>query len=259
MPSPFPGMNPYLEHPHVWHDFHETFCVCCRTALLPALRPKYYCSLDEHVYIHELPEDDRRLVGRGDVVITEVEPSSPAPESVSVQTAASVRGRILPYVDIVSESSLKIRDRDTRELVTSIELLSPSNKMRGEDRNQFIAKRRTLLDTSSHYVEIDLLRGGPRLPVEGLPPCDYYALVSRTETRPDVEIWPLKLRQNLPVVSIPLRAPDQDISLDLYAVLQMAFDAGAYDAVIYKRSPEPPLSTEDQAWADQLINRASMT
>jgi hypothetical protein len=257
MPSPFPGMNPYLEHPHIWHDFHETFCVACRTALMPSLRPKYYCRLDEHVYIRELPDDHRRLAGRGDVVITEVEPALPAPESTSTKTATPVRGRILPYVDIFSESSLEIRDRDTNEVVTSIELLSPSNKLRGEDRNQFIAKRRTILDSHAHYVEIDLLRGGPRLPVEGLPRCDYYALISRAESRPDVEIWPCGLRQRLPEISIPLRASDKDISLDLSDVLQMAFELGSYDAVIYRRSPDPPLSVEDQAWADELIKMSA--
>ncbi len=253
MPSPFPGMNPYLEHPHVWHDFHETFCVCCRNALMPALRPKYYCRLDEHVYIHERPTDDRWLVGRGDVVITEVEPAASPSELNSLRTATSVRGRILPDVDILSESSIEIRDRDSHELVTSIELLSPSNKLRGEDRNQFIAKRRALLETNSHYVEIDLLRGGPRLPVEGLPQCDYYALLSRIETRPDVEIWPCTVREKLPVISIPLRSPDDDIQLDLNAVLQTAFEFGVYDAVIYEHVPEPPLSGHDLNWAEALV------
>lgn len=253
MPSPFPGMNPYLEHPHVWHDFHEQFCVFCRMALLPALRPKYICQLEEHVYIHELPEGVRRFVGQGDVTIAESRTNRQITGASSAVIAVPIEGRILPQIDIEREMTLEIRDRESRELVTVVELLSPSNKSHGKDRDQFLGKRCELLESSANYVELDLLRGGPRLPVEDLPDCDYYALMSRVEERPKVSIWPCRLRDRLPVISIPLREPDADVALDLQAVLNAAYEGGGYEDHIYGRTPSPMLSTEDQAWADELL------
>jgi Protein of unknown function (DUF4058) len=41
MPSPFPGMNPYLEHADVWQDFHQSFIPLLRRLLAEQVRPKY--------------------------------------------------------------------------------------------------------------------------------------------------------------------------------------------------------------------------
>lgn len=259
MPSPFPGMNPYLEHPSIWHDFHNQFCMSCRTALAQVIRPKYICQLEEHVYIHELSDDERRLIGHGDVTIAERDPKLTIESATAVGLMAPTVGRILPEVDEEREIYLEIRDREHRELVAVLELLSPTNKKRGSDRDQFLAKRRSLLDSPAHYVEIDLLRAGPRLPVEGLPKCDYYALVSRAQERPAVGIWASRLRQPLPAISIPLRSPDPDVTLDLQAILHSAYEAGNYDYYLYENTPEPLLSAEDQAWADELIKQSTNT
>ena len=111
----------------------------------------------------------------------------------------------LPVMDIERISYAEIRDTRDWQLITVIELLSPANKYSGSDREQFLAKRGELLSSHVHYVEIDLLRGGPRLPARKLPDCDYYVLVSRAELRPDAGIWPIGLRERLPIVPIPLR------------------------------------------------------
>ncbi len=259
MPSPFPGMNPYLEHPDVWHDFHNQFCMCCRMMLAPAIRPKYICQLEEHIYVHESTDDERRLFARGDVTISENSPRPSYSSESSVELLAPTMGRIIPEMIEEREIYLEIRDRERRELVTVIELLSPTNKRRGSERDQFLAKRRSLLNSHAHYVEIDLLRSGPRLPVEGLPPCDYYALVSRVRERPAVGIWATRLRQRLPEIAIPLRDPDTDVTLDLQAVLHSAYDLGSYDFYLYENPPEPPLFSEDQPWADELIQRRSQS
>lgn len=110
------------------------------------------------------------------------------------------------------------------------------------------------MTSTAHYVELDLLRGNRRLPVEDLPPCSYCALVSRVEERPEVGLWPVTLRDPLPTISVPLRAPDADVSLDLLAVFARAFSAGGYDRYIYEGSPDPPLAEEDFAWAAELLN-----
>src|ERR1700756_959812 len=102
MPSPFPGMNPYVERATVWHDFHESFMPLVREILTAQVLPRYFVRIDQHMYIHELSAEERRFIGRG-----------------------------IPAVDSETLSFLEIRDRDKHELVTVIELLSPCNKYAG--------------------------------------------------------------------------------------------------------------------------------
>src|SRR5262249_3466407 len=138
---------------------------------------------NEHLFIHELPEDSRRLAGRADVSVTRSPFTSTVEGTTGAALAAPATVR-LPAVDLERVSFLEIRDRDDWQLVTVIELLSPSNKYAGADREQYLAKRGQLLASTVHFVEIDLLRGGPRMPMQDLPECDYCVLVSRAEMRP---------------------------------------------------------------------------
>ncbi len=251
MPSPFPGMNPYLEQDHVWHDFHERFCPAVAELLTPQVRPGYVARIDEHVYIHELPAEPRRLAGRADVAVAQTVATS------GVQTTAAVLEpptRVqLPAIDIERLAFVEIRDRLDRRVITVIELLSPTNKYAGPDREQHLMKRGQLLASGTHFVEIDLLRGGPRLPLVGLPQCDYYALVSRAEQRPEADVYAVRLRQRLPVIPIPLRAPHPAAQLDLQALLHRIYDAAGYEDDIYTGEPQPGLSRDDAAWARQLL------
>jgi hypothetical protein len=150
-------------------------------------------------------------------------------------------------------SYVEIRDRHDRQLITVLELLSPSNKLAGPDREQYLAKRGQPLGSPVHFVEIDLLRGGPRLPLEGLPDCDYYVLVSRAEQRPAADLWPIRLREGLPVIPVPLRPPHGDAQVDLQQVLHRIYDAAGYQDYIYQGQPQPRLSPEDAAWAQQFV------
>lgn len=252
MPSPFPGMNPYLEQDDAWHDFHERFIPYCSDVLVPQVRPGYIVKLDEHVYIHERSAAEREFLGRADVSITrsDIPPTSRLGAQI---LEAPVHGRIPVVVDEERLSFVEIRDRRDRRLVTVIELLSPSNKRNGPDREQYLAKRRQLLAGDVHLVEIDLLRGGPRMPVEDRPDCDYCIVVSRVEKRPDVGIWPIRLRERLPIIPIPLRAPDADARIDLQEALNRLYDAAGYEDYIYTGAPQPPLHPDDAAWARQFI------
>ena len=129
---------------------------------------------------------------------------------------------------------LEVRDRQGRELVTVIELLSPSNKRAGDDREQYLAKRRELLRSPAHLVEIDLLRGWTPMPQEGRPECDYSVMVSRAEKRRAAEFWPIRLRDRLPVIPIPLRPPDDAAPVDLQEALHRAYDGPGYEHFIYR-------------------------
>jgi hypothetical protein len=244
-------MNPFLEQEHIWHDFHERFCPLVAELLTRQVRPHYVVRIDEQVYIHELPAEARQLVGRGDVTVAHA-PVAVGPGPAAGVLIAPVQVR-LPAVDIERQSFLEIRDRASRELVTVLELLSPSNKYAGPDRDQYLAKRSQLLASRTHLVEIDLLRGGPRLPLENWPACDYSVLVSRVEERRNAGLWPIRLRERLPIIPIPLRPPHADAQLDLQEVLHRLYDAAGYEDDIYQGQPQPRLSPEDAAWAQQFV------
>jgi len=249
-------MNPYLEQDDVWQDFHQSFIPLVREALSEQVRPGYFVKVEEHLFIHELPAEERRLLGRADVAVGDRRPERSSPSGTEVIEAPAY-GQLALAVDVERHAYLEIRDRRHRDLVTVIELVSPANKKAGVDRDQYLAKRQQLLLSNVHFVEIDLLRGGPRLPVQGLPDCDYYVLVSRAEDRPDVAPWPLGLREQLPKVPIPLRAPDGPAWLDLQPLLHRLYDAAGYEDHIYTGSPQPPLAAGDEAWARQLLPGAA--
>ena len=159
----------------------------------------------------------------------------------------------LPEQDEERIRFLEIRDRRGRALVAVIELLSPSNKRSGEDRELYLAKRREILRTPAHLVEIDLLRGWAPLPVRNRPVCDYSVLVSRAERRPKAGFWAIKLTERLPVIPVPLRLEDGDVQIDLQAALNSAYDAAAYERFIYEGTPDPALSSDDAAWAARVL------
>lgn len=250
MPSPFPGMNPYLEHQAVWHDFHEAFLPAMREALSQQVRPQYFVRIDEHVYIHELSADERLFVGREDVTVHR---PGAAPADSVVQAAPAPSRVRLPAVDIEQLSYLEIVDKEEQRVITVIELLSPANKRPGPDREQYIAKRSELLRNWVNFVEIDLLRGGPRMPMQLLPECDYCVLVSRWRERPDAGLWPFQLRDPLPTIPIPLEPPHADAMLDLQATLHRVYDAAGYEDYLYRHQPEPPLTETDRDWASGLL------
>ena len=251
MPSPFPGMNPYLEQDALWHDFHLRFLPALSARLVPQVVPKYIVMLEEHLYVHELPPGPGHLLGRADLSVARP-PVAPAGELALGVAEAPARVRLLAE-DVERVPFLEIRDRQGRELVTVVELLSRSNKRPGPDRDQYLAKRRELLRGRAHLVEIDLLRGGRPMPLADRPECAYSVLVSRVEERPDAGFWPIGLRAPLPVIPIPLRPPDAEARVDLQEVLHRVYDEAGYEHFIYTGAPEPALAPDDAAWARQLV------
>jgi hypothetical protein len=251
MPSPFPGMNPYFERSTIWLDFHTEFLTSLRRLLVPQVTPKYIVQLDEHVYIHDAPTEERRWVGRSDLSVAQGDASVAEHRGIGLMEAPAEV--FLPEQDLEGIPFLEIRDRENRELITVIELLSPSNKRPGPDREQYLAKRRDYLRSAAHLVEIDLLRGWKPMPALGRPDCDYSIMVSQAEKRRAADFWPVRLREQLPVIPIPLRQADGAAHVDLQEVLNRAYDGPGYEHVIYAGTPEPPLSAEDDAWARHLI------
>jgi hypothetical protein len=244
-------MNPYLEQEDAWHDFHERAIPLAAELLGAQVLPRYFVKIDEHIYVHEVAEEARRFVGRADLAMVKG-PMAGAEVSATglLEAPAYVRQ---PPMDIERVSYLEIRDRHKRQLITVIELLSPSNKRLGRDRDHYLTKQTQLLSSTANLVEIDLLRRGPRMPWLDMPECDYCVVVSRVEERPRAGIWPIRLRQRLPIVAVPLRTGEPPATLDLQEILNHIYDAAGYELYIYRGDPDPPLSPKDAVWASTLL------
>ena len=218
MPSPYPGMDPFLEMQE-WDDFHPTFNTVLREFLSPALEPDYLVRVERRVYL---------------------ERAGAEPETM------------------LRETYLVVRDRETMQVVTVIELLSPSNKRRnGDGRREYLTKREEILTSSTHLVELDFLRGGLRLPVVGsLPPGDYHAIISRANRRPRCEVYAWTLRDRLPSIPIPLKLGDDDAVVSLQEVFETVYQRARYDlSVKYDAALDPPLNESEQQWANPKSTR----
>ncbi len=252
MPSPFPGMDPYLEDPAFWRDFHESFITYWRDALNDLLPDHYEARIDERVSLVDVPNGAPRQV-LPDVAVAQ---TFPLPTNVlAVATAVATEPVIVPLhvLEQAEEAYIQLLHRPDRTLVAVMELLSPSNKA-NPDRLEYLAKRNALLKQHVHLIELDLLVGGVRLPMRGaLPPGHYYALVSRAERRFDCEVYARSVRQPLPTIRVPLKEPDPDLLLDLGAVFATTYERGRYArALPYGAPPSAPLADADRRWAEEL-------
>ncbi|MBP3959217.1 DUF4058 family protein [Gemmata sp. G18] len=254
MPSPFPGMNPYIERPDVWNDFHDSFIPAVREVLTAQVQPRYYVRIEGHLYIHEPSAKERFALGRPDLSLHTGPQFGATSGGVAVGAPAYVGMPVI--VEEERFPYLEIRDRAKNEVVTVIELLSPTNKTNGRD--QYLAKVQRILASKTNFVEIDLLRAHEKMPWDRLPSCDYYAIVSRYADRqgnaPQAALWPLGVRDALPTIPIPLRPGELEPTIDLQAILHRIYDAAGYSMFLYEFDPEPRLSVPDAVWAAQLVH-----
>jgi hypothetical protein len=262
MPSPFPGMDPYLETPELWPDVHHELISQIRSALNPVLRPHYVARVELRVYVSDQDDPGREVI-IPDVRVEAAPRGKKNKRSKGTPTVAMAEPIIVPFLidDEIEEARVEIRHLESESLVTVIEVLSPTNKIRGSrGRISFMEKRQEVMEGPVHWVEIDLLRSGePSVTRPPLMPCDYRVLISRAGHRARARYWPLSIRQLLPAVGIPLRGQDPDVPLDLGAVLRSVYDAGAYDLSIdYRKEPNPPLSAEDAEWAHELLRKQKL-
>lgn len=185
------------------------------------------------------------------------------PVVVSVAEKRTGEERTESYLEIYAR-----RDGEDR-LVTSIEILSPSNKRLGsEGREKYMEKQREILDGDVNLVEIDLLRGGthisavPRaLAEEKAGPFDYHVSIHRFDRSREFLVYPIFLWRRLPTIRIPLLPGDPDVPLNLQTVFQRAYDVGPYRrAVRYGEDPiDPPLLPDQATWASQVLATAAAT
>lgn len=256
MPSPFPGMDPYIEHPQIWSDFHGNLAPEIQGRLNQQIQPRYFARLTPYVTYEAVEVAEVRGV-RPDVGVWQSQPPEGEPTAGAATIApAPVKSRVSLELPL-RLYSVEIRASDTQQLVTVIEILSPVNKRPGHEAYQdYQRKRRDFLRSAAHLLEIDLLREGERPPLEQpVPAAPYYVVLSRADRRPTVEVWPIQLTENLPVIPVPLLEPDPDVPLDLGAAVNTIYDRGAYAQQIdYDASPPPPsLSQAENSWLDDLL------
>ncbi|MBI4613519.1 MAG: DUF4058 family protein [Planctomycetes bacterium] len=259
MPSPFPGMDPFLEG-YLWPDVHHRLASEISRQLAPRIRPRYVARITVSVVEDENPESEigilypdvevlrRRVAGRTErrrgPAGTRAE-SAAATVTIPVDDPIEVR---LPAVEV--------RDVQGNQLVTAIEILSPVNK-REPGLSRFRRKRHGLYQAGVHWLEIDLLRRGRR-GHPGYPDSPYLAALTRAGAG-SIQVWPIGLRDTLPGLPVPLLAPDPDARIDLGAALAAIYDEAAYELTIdYSEAPPPPdLAPRDSAWMRKLHKRGA--
>jgi hypothetical protein len=261
-------MDPYLERPRLWPGFHAWLMPALAEDLSVRLLPRYFVALEERVYIAATNDlagiPNGVVVAAADSPAARPRPAQPATVAGVAERAVSVPAVLvatLPVPNRIREVYLEVRETATGEVVTAIELLSPTNKRPGEGRREYEEKRLRTLGTRTHLVEIDLLRGGEPLPMQIQPapsdapsPGDYRVVVARGDRRPWAEVYPFGVRNPLPSFPLPLRSGDAEPLVDLRAALDRVYDRGGYALRIdYRSEPEPPLDPETAAWADALL------
>jgi Protein of unknown function (DUF4058) len=198
-------MDPYLEHPTLWPGMHNGLIAALQLFLAPQLRPRYYVAMEERLYITE--PDQRVFVWRPDLAVVghpEAETVlQPAPSASSVLTVQ------VPLPDEVRETYLEVRETGTDDVVTVLEILSPTNKRLGRGRRLYDDKRMEMLASRTHLMEIDLVRAGEPMPIIGhASASEYRILVSRGNCRPNATLYAFGLPQPIPPFSLPLRPGD---------------------------------------------------
>lgn len=254
MPSPFPGMDPYLES-WEWEAFHTWFIGDIGDFLSNLIAPKYVARPQQRVYV-EHPSEEEPGAFVPDTTIWQSEPGDAISETDENRPSTVVAVEVqIPMPETRYESYLTIRVAETMEVVTVIELLSPSNKRPGNGWRAYLKKREEIVQSRTHLVELDLLRGGHRLPfAKPLPPGDYYAIVSRAGMRPTADAYAWTVRQSLPPIPIPLIDGDPDVELDLQTVFARRYDRAGYRRTLdYSAAPLPPFDADDSAWAAEIL------
>ena len=244
MNSPFPGMDPYLEDPRLWPDFHQRFITYWCDALIEKLPPSYEARMEDRIAV--IPEGSGARGLRPDVAISIV--SEPA-VAYGPATVEEERGPIeipLAEFDEIRQSRILILHGPGRKLVAVLELLSPSNKS-GSDG--YAAKRQAVLASAAHLIELDLLAAGERMALQKpLPSGHYFAFVAR-KGRGVCEVYAWTVRQRMPAMRIPLLAPDPDLDFPLQPVFQSAYEKGRYERSLdYTKPPAVSLPAGDLDW-----------
>ncbi len=262
MSSIFPGMDPYLEYPAFWSSFHTRLMVSIAESLEPQLGTQYYVEVESRTY--QTDENDHELlIGIPDAIVfsrsgddASREPVQSDREQSTVATQIRPEKVMIPMPVDVTERYLEVRETKSDRVITVIELLSPKNKRSGEGREAYAKKRRAILSSGTHLVELDLLRGPKPMEILGAhSEAPYRVLISRASQRPMADFYGISLQQSLPSFPIPLQGQDIEPIVELQLIFNHVFDRARYASRIDYQQPLPPpkLSESDRVWVAERL------
>lgn len=260
MPSPFPGMDPFLEQSLFWSSFHSRLIVAIADVIEPQLGDRYYIEVETRTYQADDATDESVLVGIPDAAIFSRSPTESEQLPLESETGIALQARPMqvqvPLPQTVTERYLEVRELGTDAVVTVIEVLSPKNKRSGEGRTGYEQKRRRILGSNTHLIELDLLRAGKPMPMHQVPvPTAYRLLISRATDRPTADLYGLTLQAPLPALPLPLLSAEIEPMIPLQAVFEGVYERARYRSRIDYTQPIPPpaLSNVEQAWVETLL------
>lgn len=265
MPSPFPGMDPWLESPGVFPDFHNTFIANMRAAISVVLPPPYFAAIGTRVVV-EIDTNRRRVEPDVDIFKPggkngHHQDDPPSSQGNTIATAAHpVVVHVQQFESIEWTLEVRAGEHDD-DLITSIEILSRSNKRPGRGRKEYLRKQKEMMGRQVHLVELDLLRSGRHTTAvpganlhSDVGAFDYHISIWRADRPADFEIYPILVTQQLPNITIPLRRETKPITIDLQSVFDRTYDEANYPRRLrYDQPPDPPLSSEQAAWANNIL------
>lgn len=238
--NPFPGMNPYLERPHLWRDFHNALISALANDIGPRLPHKYRADLKQRTEVEYLCDPAESMTRR-----------APTP---SLEETNAVRVLMPREVKV---TWLQVEAAPDREVVTVIEVLSPTNKAPGTGRYRYLRKREAITAKYVNLVEIDLLRRGQPMPLEtSLPASDYRILVCRGLEHPSALLYPFSVQQAIPKLTLPLLRRDEELEVDLGAIVNRMHYTARYGKVAryHEPPPEPAFEGEEvQKWVKERV------
>ncbi|WP_019501275.1 DUF4058 family protein [Pseudanabaena sp. PCC 6802] len=254
MRNPFPGMNPYLEQPDLWHQVHNRLIVAIADDLTPKIVPKYRVSIEERVYTSV---DNLVIAGIADVAVTNRSFQNSGTATLNLTEPRKVK---LPIPEEVTERFLEVRStQGHKSVVTVIEILSPKNKRSKEGRFAYESKRHKILSSATHLVEIDLLRLGEAMPLLEVFDTNYRILVSRSYQRPDADLYAFNLSNPIPAFPIPLDVGEIEPIIDLQRLLNEVYERARFDlAIDYGRSLKPELSSQETEWIATVLGNMEL-
>jgi hypothetical protein len=260
-------MDPYLERPDRWSGVHAGLIAVIRELLTRQVAPRFFVDSEDNVYVLGLDDPARSLI-RPDTYLVEAEHAGSPAHAAGRITAPTILA--VPMDLEIRVPYLTIMDALDRHVVTTIEVLSPINKVQGSSgQRDFLRKREHVLRSSTHWLEIDLLRAGTRAP--GIPSSgDYAAALHRAGVRDTLEargtsthlgrtprcvVGFAGLRAHLPIIAVPLEPPFEDVGLDLQVAVETVYDRYRYDiGIAYDEDPPaPPMREADDAWVRERI------
>jgi hypothetical protein len=256
MSGPFPGMDPWLENPHLWQGVHNRFITYLADTLTPVIRPRFVAAVDARVYVSST---GRKIVP--DIMLQKSREKTF--QSAALTTIEPDEAVVVEAIeDEIHEAYIEIIDLELQEeVVTVIEVISHDNKHRGEGRDLYLQKQQEVLRSTASLVEIDLLRGGPLVLAASESDVlrsgwyDYLVAINRAWDRNKrTLLYPRMVRERLPKIPIPLRSTDGAVTVALQPLIDHLYDAGAYaDRLDYSKPCIPRLRPDDEAWAQEHI------